>query len=103
MLVLALVSPVDALGETLLSFHMFQHMLLVAVAPPLLLLGRPGSAFRLALPEGSISRLASHPVGRPLVRTAIFLTGPVTATVIHPLALWLWHPPPLFPAAPRVR
>src|SRR3546814_2798360 len=52
MLVLALVSPVDALGETLLSFHMVQHMLLVAVAPPLLLLGRPGSAFRLALPEG---------------------------------------------------
>ncbi|HEY9552807.1 cytochrome c oxidase assembly protein [Allosphingosinicella sp.] len=99
MLVLALVSPVDALGETLLSFHMVQHMLLVAVAPPLLLLGRPGSAFRLALPEGSISRLASHPVGRPLVRTAIFLTGLVPATVVHALALWLWHAPPLFEAA----
>jgi len=49
-LIIALVSPVDPLGETLLSAHMAQHALLVAVAPPLLLLGKPGVAFAWALP-----------------------------------------------------
>ena len=99
MLVLALVSPIDALGETLLSFHMVQHMLLVAVAPPLLLLGRPAAAFLAALPEGSMARLASGPVTRPLLRGLLFLTGLVPATLLHALALWLWHVPALFEAA----
>lgn len=98
-LVVALVSPIDALGETLLSFHMVQHMLLVAVAPPLLLLGRPGTAFIAALPGGTVPGLASHPVSRPLIRGLIFLTGLVPATLLHAVALWLWHVPVLFEAA----
>ena len=42
-LLLALVSPIDVLGdEYLFSAHMLQHLLLVLVVPPMLLLGLPG-------------------------------------------------------------
>src|ERR1700680_1378852 len=40
-IVLALESPVDAFGALLLQAHMIQHLLLIAVAPPLLLMGQP--------------------------------------------------------------
>src|SRR5689334_2335732 len=41
-LVLALVSPLDELGDRyLFSAHMVQHMLLIVVCPPLWLLGTP--------------------------------------------------------------
>lgn len=93
-LVAALVSPIDALGETLLSGHMVQHMLLVAIAPPLLLLGRPGIAFLAALPG-----LAAAPAMRPLLKAGVWATRLVPATLIHALALWIWHAPPLFEAA----
>src|SRR5581483_3974626 len=43
-LVAALVSPLDALSETLFSAHMVQHELLMVVAAPLLVLGAPGIA-----------------------------------------------------------
>ncbi|MFQ5576215.1 MAG: cytochrome c oxidase assembly protein [Anaerolineae bacterium] len=38
---LALMSPIDVLGGQLFTFHMVQHLLLVMIAPPLLLLGNP--------------------------------------------------------------
>jgi len=40
-IVLALESPVDAFGALLLQAHMIQHLLLIAVAPPLLLVAQP--------------------------------------------------------------
>src|SRR5436190_777030 len=40
-LVLALVSPVHPLGESLLSIHMTQHSILMLVAAPLLVVSRP--------------------------------------------------------------
>src|SRR5829696_8796103 len=36
---LALMSPIDSLGEDLLTMHMVQHLLLLDVAPILLILG----------------------------------------------------------------
>lgn len=40
-LFIALVSPLDALADKLFSAHMTQHLLLLLVAPPLLIYGRP--------------------------------------------------------------
>ena len=40
-LAIALVSPIDAVGGALFSAHMVQHELLMVVAAPLLVLGRP--------------------------------------------------------------
>src|SRR5262249_10083433 len=39
-ILLALESPIDELSARLFSAHMLQHMLLLMVAPPLLLLGK---------------------------------------------------------------
>lgn len=97
-LVVALISPLDQLG-TLLSAHMAQHGLLVAVAPPLLLLGRPGAAFAWALPSGWSKGPIAVTAWRPLARLGRFLSMPLPATILHGLALWIWHTPGLFDAA----
>lgn len=47
----ALASPVDAFGGLLLSAHMIQHLLLLMVAPPLLLLGQPVVPLLRGLPR----------------------------------------------------
>src|SRR6185369_4300365 len=49
-LFIALVSPVHAWGRVLVSPHMSQHEILMLVAAPLLVLGRPLIAFLWALP-----------------------------------------------------
>jgi putative membrane protein len=98
-LVAALVSPLDALGGTLLSAHMTQHALLVAVAPPLLLLGLPGAAFAWSLSPGRRRGVAGSAVWRTLVRLGDVLSRPFPAAVLHGAVLWLWHAPALFDAA----
>jgi putative membrane protein len=98
-LVVALVSPLDALGGTLLTAHMAQHALLVAVAPPLLLLGRPGAAFAWALPGRRRKRLLASTAWRWAARLGRALARPLPAAALHGLALWLWHAPALFEAA----
>src|SRR6266705_2021495 len=50
-IVLALESPVDAFGALLLQAHMIQHLLLISVAPPLLLLGQPVIPLMRGLPR----------------------------------------------------
>src|SRR4051812_26098825 len=40
-LLIALVSPVDRLSDILFSAHMTQHEIIMLVAPPLIVLGRP--------------------------------------------------------------
>src|SRR4051812_18117251 len=98
-LVLALVSPIHRWGTGLFSIHMVEHELVMAVAAPLLALGKPGAAFAWALP----SRL--RPGLRPMLRRSGLsaawagLRRPVTATIIHGVAIWAWHVPPLFDAA----
>ena len=95
----ALVSPLDPLGEALFSAHMVQHELLMVVAAPLLVLGRPLAAWTWALP-------ASWRVGaggafrrRGWRLVWAMLTHPVMAWSLHALALWGWHLPALFEAA----
>jgi putative membrane protein len=98
-LVVALVSPLDQLGGTLLSAHMAQHGLLVAVAPPLLLLGNPGVAFAWALWPGGRNGLFGSPTWRTLASLANALSTPGRAAALHGLALWVWHAPGAFDAA----
>jgi putative membrane protein len=65
-LAFALLSPLDVLGDRyLFSAHMLQHMLLVLVVPPMLLLGLPEAWVRLLLAHpllGRAERVARHPV-----------------------------------------
>src|SRR6266852_3726375 len=50
-ILLALASPVDTFGGLLLQAHMIQHLLLIMVAPPLLLLGQPMLPLLRGLPR----------------------------------------------------
>jgi len=84
----ALLSPVAAYAEALLSLHMVQHLLLTLVAAPLLALGRP-----LTVLSG----------GRPLRwRAAAAVAGhPLVAWTVFAAAGWAIHFSPLFAAALR--
>lgn len=77
---------------------MAQHGLLVAVAPPPLLLARPGVVFVWALPARGRALLSSW-TWRSLARLTDAVSRPLPAAVLHGLALWVWHAPAAFEAA----
>ena len=82
------------------SAHMVQHMLLIAVAPPLLLLADPFPVVLWALPARARSvagRLVA--AGTPLGSAWRALTRPVLAWPLHVGFLWAWHAPALYDAA----
>ena len=98
-LFVALVSPLHAWGQVLFSAHMTQHEILMLVAAPLLVLGRPLVTFLWALPlnwSRSLGNVAKIRVLNRLWRT---FTIPLVAWVVHAVALWVWHVPILFEAA----
>jgi putative membrane protein len=98
-LVLALVWPFDALGQTLFSAHMAQHMLLTTAAAPLLVLGAPLVPILTALPEGWRAHAARWVLEGPPARILAPLCRPMPSTLLHAAALWAWHAPALFEAA----
>jgi putative membrane protein len=86
-LLLAVCSPVDPIGEEdLLSVHMLQHLMIADLAALLIALGITGPILRpvLALPSADRLRL---------------LTNPLVALPLWALNLFLWHYPPLYEAA----
>jgi putative membrane protein len=101
LLVLALLSPLDSLGDKLFSAHMIQHELLMIAAAPLLVLGRPLAIWVWALPFPWRRAVGGffHTAGWRV--PWLFVTGPIMAWLLHALALWLWHIPALFEAALR--
>jgi putative membrane protein len=90
-LLVALVSPVDYLGEHyLFSMHMVQHILLGDIAPLLLLI--------------SLSRVIMRPLTRRLTRIERALGpfgSPVAFIAVWFALLYLWHIPALYDAALR--
>jgi putative membrane protein len=95
----ALVSPLDALAEVLFAAHMAQHMLLVMVAAPLLVLGAPGLPLAVALPPRWRHRLARCRRQPAAAAARRLLTRPVVAWGVHVGALWAWHLPGPYQAA----
>lgn len=87
-LLLALVSPLDGLGDSyLFSAHMLQHLTLTLLVPPLLLLGIPAQPLRRFLKKQPwLSRLER------------VLTQPVVAWVLAVGVMWVWHIPALYDA-----
>lgn len=98
-LAIALLSPLDALAEQLFTAHMVQHELLILVAAPLLVLGRPLAVWMWAFPTGGRRALA-HGVRNPGLHNAwAALSHPLTAWTLHAAVLWGWHAPSLFERA----
>lgn len=94
-LFLAAVWPLDALGEWSLAAHMAQHMLLLAFAPPLLLLGRPMAVIAHALPRRWAGRL--HRATALIHGRLVASLGLATAAQIGTMGLW--HVPAVTTAA----
>ena len=95
---LALVWPLDALGEVSQAAHMAQHMMLIAVAAPLFVLAEPALPLMAGLPQRW--RRINHRLGW-LHRSVHALSRPQLAFALHATMIWLWHAPMLFEAALR--
>ncbi len=98
----ALISPIDALGSALFSGHMLQHMLLIVVAAPLLVLSAPLGPLLLGLPRPLQLRLGRGWQAARWLRLAVSaLTQPLVAWGLHTLVFWVWHAPGPYQAALR--
>jgi cytochrome c oxidase assembly factor CtaG len=97
-LVIALVSPLHTLGNVLFSAHMTQHEVLMLIAAPLIVLGRPIPVFLKALPRGSRVPLLRLRRVRALRAVSKCFSSAPAAWLIHAVALWAWHIPFLFDA-----
>ena len=100
-LVIALVSPLDKLSEILFSAHMTQHEVMMVVAAPLLVLGRPLVPIIWSLPQRWRSPVASAVQNGPIAKAWFYLTAPLIATALHAFALWIWHVPAFYEATLR--
>jgi cytochrome c oxidase assembly factor CtaG len=96
---IALLSPLDELGETdLLSAHMGQHLLIGDIAAPLLLLGLRSPVYAFVLPRPVLVPLARS---QPLRRLFRFLRQPWIAAPLWIAILYGWHLPFAYEGALR--
>jgi cytochrome c oxidase assembly factor CtaG len=102
MLFLALASPLHPLAELLLQFHMIQHLLLMMVVPPLLLLGAPLLPLLRGLPRSVLQRgLGLFLSSKALQRLGQFLTHPIVCLIAFTVSNVAWHLPVLYESALR--
>jgi putative membrane protein len=99
LLALALLPPLAPISAGTFSGHMLQHEVLMVAAAPLLVLGRPLAIWVWSFPAGWRRSVASPARSTRLRAMWSFVTAPLTATILHGAAIWIWHAPPLFAAA----
>jgi cytochrome c oxidase assembly factor CtaG len=99
---LTLASPIEPFAALLLQVHMLQHLLLMMVAPPLLLLGAPLLPLLRGLPRPVLVYWIAPLLSAPALRRLFGrLTHPLVALPIYIAATWLWHLPALYDLALR--
>jgi putative membrane protein len=98
-LLLALTPPLDTMSGESLTAHMIQHALLIAIAPPLLLTGRPEAVVLWAMPVAARRGFARSHVFAWLRRHFGWTLRPAPAAILHGVTLWVWHAPAAFQAA----
>src|SRR5512141_568558 len=101
-LLVVLEPPFDGWADASFALHMTQHVVLMTVAPPLIVLGRPWPRLWLGFPL-RVRRVAA----RSLAGSATFRLGgrilrrPAGSLGLMAVALALWHIPALYGAAVR--
>lgn len=101
-LFLALESPLDAFDALFLSAHMAQHLLLMMIAPPLLLLGRPLAAFLRGLPGSCVKNGLAPFLAWPALNGALRrIALPPAAWLAFASSTIIWHLPRFYELALR--
>src|SRR5215831_15096194 len=102
-LLLAVESPVDYWAGNYFFVHMFQHLLLMFVAPTLVVAGAPWQPFLDGLPGRWGKALTRETLtsgwSRPLRAVGGFLLRPWVAVVLFGAVMIAWHLPVLFDLA----
>jgi len=88
LLFVALVSPVDRLGEQFATFHMIQHLLIADLAPIALTLALTKWILRPATRRIHWLERAAGPFGHPAFGVVAYVG-----------VMWFWHVPALYDAA----
>ncbi len=99
----ALEPPFDTLADTSFAMHMAQHVLLLTIAPPLLVLGRPWPRMWMPFPPAA-RRAAAQGLARgtwsaPLRLLTRTLSRPPVAYTVFAATIAVWHVPALYGAA----
>jgi putative membrane protein len=94
LLAVALLSPLCRLAATLAWAHMIQHILIVAIIPPMLIMGQP----LMTVQEGLQAWWCATPHPKATL-TRSWLDRPALASVLYAAAIWLSHAPTIYEAA----
>jgi cytochrome c oxidase assembly factor CtaG len=91
-----LLPPLHHWSTELFTAHMIIHSILMAVAAPLIVLGRPGAPLLWGLPW-AVRRFSARFISS-MAASSVWRIGsrPFTAAILHGTAIWLWHLPVLF-------
>jgi cytochrome c oxidase assembly factor CtaG len=100
-IVLAVDSPIDAYADELLWVHMLQHIILLTVAPPLILLGRPWPTMWRALPLHARTALARVVANARLTAPLRALAMPLAAWILFNATIVVWHIPAAYDLTER--
>lgn len=95
----SLLSPIDDWADRSFAVHMVQHELLMVVAAPLIVLGRPLETWTWSVSPPTRRFFAAALRTSALRAVSTLMMLPLGAWIVHALALWLWHLPILFRAA----
>lgn len=99
---LALASPLDALDEFLLVAHMTQHLILMSVAPPLIVLGAPVVPMLRGLPKSLVrDDLSAWLSSSRFHHVQNFFTHPAFGWFAMNISFLLWHVPAAYDLALR--
>ncbi|HUO70292.1 MAG TPA: cytochrome c oxidase assembly protein [Solirubrobacteraceae bacterium] len=97
-IVLALDSPLDADADALFWAHMLQHVLLLTVAPPLILLGKPWPRMWRALPLSMRTKVGRSLARSPAAAPLRALARPLPAWLLFNATIVAWHLPAAYNA-----
>jgi cytochrome c oxidase assembly factor CtaG len=92
-IVIALDSPIDYYSDQLFWVHMGQHIILLTVAPPLILFGRPWPRMWQALPLGARTAVGRAVAGARWTAPVRAIARPAPAWVLFNVNMLVWHLP----------
>ena len=96
---IAVASPLASFHAELLTAHMVQHLLIMTVGAPLMLLGAPARPLLLGLPRSVVHAFIHPAVCGPLQHLGQALGGPVVCWSAATATLVGWHIPAVFTIA----